>query len=87
MGEKKEGKEGEKRCTLSVEPDGPTIRCRRLVNRSLFRMRFPILMMSHATSSWKIFAALLVLSQHGPKKNKGFGSQHRRGGETRRRRK
>lgn len=43
--------------TFSVLPSGPIILCRRFTNLSLFRTKFPILMMSQATLSSKIFTA------------------------------
>lgn len=43
--------------TFRVEPLGPNNRCRRLTKRSLFRIILPILMISHATPSSKIFTA------------------------------
>lgn len=42
--------------TLSVLPFGPTIRCLRLTKRSLFRTMPPILIISQAMPSCKIFS-------------------------------
>lgn len=43
--------------TLRVDPPGPRIRCRRLTKRSLFRITFPILIMSQLTGSSRILTA------------------------------
>lgn len=43
--------------TFKVLPSGPMILCLLFTNRSLFRTRFPILMISHAMLSSKILTA------------------------------
>lgn len=43
--------------TFNVDPLGPMRRCLLFTNLSLFLTKEPILMMSHATSSWRIRTA------------------------------
>lgn len=43
--------------TFNVDPLGPIRRCLLFTNLSLFLTKEPILMMSHATSSWRIRTA------------------------------